>query len=75
MLPRGGQGATRDNLQHHAKLRVGEAMSHPNERIELAMQILECRRKLRQACWDDATAAGIRTEMERLEQALREINE
>lgn len=50
-------------------------MSHPNERIELAMQILECRRKLRQACWDDATAAGIRTEIERLEQALREIDE
>ena len=29
------------------------AVPHNNERVELAMQILECRRKLRQAGHDD----------------------
>jgi hypothetical protein len=50
-------------------------MSHPNERVELAMQILACRRRLRQAGWDDATVESIRAEMKRLEQKLREIDE
>jgi hypothetical protein len=50
-------------------------MPHPNERVELAMQILECRRKRRQAGWDDATVESIRAEMARLEQELRELDE
>jgi len=50
-------------------------MAHPNERVELAMQILECRRKMRQAGWDDATAKSLRAELTRLEQKLREIDE
>jgi hypothetical protein len=51
------------------------AVSHPNERVELAMQILECRRRLRLACWDDASLDEIKAEMKRLEQKLREIDE
>jgi hypothetical protein len=50
-------------------------MAHKNERVELAMQILECRRKLRLAVWDDATIKNIRAEMKLLEQKLREIDE
>jgi hypothetical protein len=46
-----------------------------NERVELAMQILDRRRKLRQAAWDDATVEQIRTEIKRLERRLREIDE
>jgi hypothetical protein len=46
-----------------------------NERVELAMQILDRRRKLRQAVWDDATLEQIRTEINRLERQLREIDE
>jgi hypothetical protein len=48
---------------------------HPNERVELAMQILECRRKLRLMAWDDETAQVIRNEMAKLDQKLREIDE
>jgi hypothetical protein len=51
------------------------ALPHPNERVELAMQILECRRKLRRAAWDDATAKKLNAEIKRLEQELREIDE
>ena len=43
-------------------------MAHANERVELAMQILECRRKMRLMAWDDAATAKIGAEMERLEQ-------
>jgi hypothetical protein len=50
-------------------------MPHQNERVELAMQILECRRQLRLMAWDDAATATIRADMERLEQKLREIDE
>ena len=50
-------------------------MAQPNERVELAMQILECRRQMRLMAWDDAAIAKIRAEMERLEQKLREIDE
>ena len=50
-------------------------MAHANERVELAMQILECRRKLREVGWDEATASEIRSELERLEQKLREIDD
>ncbi len=50
-------------------------MPHSNERVELAMQILECRRKLRQAAWDDATVKAIQAEMKLLEQRLREMDE
>ena len=50
-------------------------MPHQNERVELAMQILECRRQLRLMVWDDAATAKIRADMERLEQKLREIDE
>ena len=52
-----------------------DIMSHQNERVKLAMQILECRRQLRLMAWDDAACAKIRTDMERLEQKLREIDE
>lgn len=48
------------------------AVRSQNERVELAMQILECRRKLRQTR-DDAVKT--RAEMESLEQKLREIDE
>jgi hypothetical protein len=48
---------------------------HPNERVELAMRILECRRKLQRTAWDDATVKAIQAEMRRLEQKLREIDE
>ena len=50
-------------------------MRSQNERVELAMQILDRRRKLRQAVWDDATLEQIRTEINRLERQLREIDE
>ena len=50
-------------------------MRSQNERVELAMQILDRRRKLRQAAWDDATVEQIRTEIKRLERQLREIDE
>ena len=50
-------------------------MSHQNERVELAMQILECRRKLRRAAWDDATVKNIQAQLKLLEQKLREIDE
>jgi hypothetical protein len=46
-----------------------------NERVELAMQILDRRRKLRQAGWDDVTAEQIQTEIRLLERQLREIDE
>jgi hypothetical protein len=48
---------------------------HPNERVELAMQILECRRKLRRVGWDEKLAQSLQEEMARLEQLLREIDE
>ena len=50
-------------------------MPHQNERVELAMQILECRRQLRLMTWDVAACAKIRADMELLEQKLREIDE
>ena len=50
-------------------------MPHPNERVELAIQILECRRRLREAVWDDATLREMQAELTRLEQKLREIDE
>jgi hypothetical protein len=50
-------------------------VAHPNERVELAMQILECRRQMRSMAWDDAAIAKIRADMEGLEQKLREIDE
>ncbi len=48
---------------------------HPNERVELVMQILNCRHKLRRAAWDDVTAEEIKAEIKRLERKLREIDE
>ena len=48
---------------------------HPNERVELAIPILDCRGKLRRAASDDATAEKINAEIKRLEQKLREIDE
>jgi hypothetical protein len=50
-------------------------LPHPNERVELAMQILECRRKLRQAERDQIEIEKLQAEMARLEQELREIDE
>jgi hypothetical protein len=49
--------------------------AHPNERVELAMQILACRQKLRRIGWDEEQAKRLREEMGRLEQKLREIDE
>jgi hypothetical protein len=50
-------------------------MPHPNERVELAIQILECRRKLRKKGRDTLAAERLRTKLERLEKMLREIDE
>jgi hypothetical protein len=50
-------------------------MRPDNERVELAMQILECRQKLRRVGWDEGQAKRLRAEMARLEQKLREIDE
>jgi hypothetical protein len=50
-------------------------MPHPNERVELAIQILECRRKLRKTARDTLAAERLRTKLERLEKMLREIDE
>ncbi|MBR1198167.1 hypothetical protein JQ634_18180 [Bradyrhizobium sp. AUGA SZCCT0240] len=50
-------------------------MSHPNERVELAMQILELRRKLRQAASDDDTIKEIQAELKLVERKLQEIDE
>jgi hypothetical protein len=49
--------------------------AHPNERVELAMQILACRQKLRRIGWDEQQANRLRAEMAQLEQKLREIDE
>jgi hypothetical protein len=49
-------------------------MPHQNERVALAMNILECRRKLRQTVCDDEAAKDIQAEMERLMQKLRELD-
>ena len=49
--------------------------SSSNERVELAMQLLECRQKLRRIGWDEKQVKGLHEEMERLEQRLREIDE
>jgi hypothetical protein len=48
---------------------------HPNERVELAIRILDCRQKLRRIGWDLERAEGLRAEMERLAHKLREIDE
>ena len=48
---------------------------HRNERVELAMKLLECRQKLRRVGWDMEQAERLRAEMDRLEQKLREIDE
>jgi hypothetical protein len=50
-------------------------LPHPNERVELAMQILECRWKLQQAGRDQIQIEKLQAEMARLEQELREIDE
>jgi hypothetical protein len=57
------------------KTQERNAVPHPNERVELAMKILQCRRKLRRAGWDDAAVEDMKAEMERLEQKLRELDE
>lgn len=48
---------------------------HRNERVELAMKLLDCRHKLRRTGWDVERAKSLREEMDRLEQKLREIDE
>jgi len=50
-------------------------MPHQNERVELAMKLLDCRQKLRRTGWDVERAKSLRDEMDRLEQKLREIDE
>jgi hypothetical protein len=50
-------------------------MPHPNERVELAIQILECRRQLRRTGRDALATERLRTELESLEKMLREIDE
>jgi hypothetical protein len=52
-----------------------EIVPHPNERVELAMKLLECRQRLRRVGWDEEQAKSLREEMERLQQQLREIDE
>lgn len=51
------------------------AVSHQNERVELAMELLECRQRLRRVGWDVEQVQRLRAEMDRLEQKLREIDE
>lgn len=50
-------------------------MPHHNERVELAMKLLECGPKLRRIGWDLEQAERLRAGMERLERKLREIDE
>jgi hypothetical protein len=50
-------------------------MPHPNERVELAIQILKCRRKLQRADCDLAEVKRLREQLERLETLLRQIDE
>ena len=50
-------------------------MRPDNERVELAMQLLECRQRLRRVGWDVEQAERLRAEMVRLEEKLREIDE
>ena len=50
-------------------------MPHPNERVELAIQILKCRRKLQRAEGDLAEVKRLREKLERLETMLRQIDE
>lgn len=45
-----------------------------NERVELAMRLLDCRQKLRRTGWDVERAKSLREEMDRLEQKLSEID-
>ena len=47
----------------------------PNERVELAMAILECRRQLRRIKRDDDRVRSIRERLTDLEQKLRELDE
>lgn len=58
-----------------SEIRRLDLMSHPNERVELAMQILELRRKLRQAASDDDTIKEIQAELKLVERKLQEIDE
>lgn len=51
------------------------AVPHQNERVELAMRILDCRQRLRRVGWDLDQAESLRAEMEQLERRLREIDE
>ncbi|MBR0901339.1 hypothetical protein [Bradyrhizobium liaoningense] len=51
------------------------AVPQQNERVELAMKILDCRQRLRRVGWDLDQAERLRAEMERLERKLREIDE
>ena len=50
-------------------------MRSSNERVQLAMQILAYRNKLRRVVWDDATIKELQAELARLERQLREIDE
>ena len=50
-------------------------MPDPNERVELAYQILELRHKIRQVLWDPDQVAKLQAELAQLEQKLREIDE
>ena len=50
-------------------------MPHPNERVELAIQILRCRRKLQRENLDLTEAQRLRERLERLEHMLRQIDE
>jgi hypothetical protein len=50
-------------------------MPSDNERAKLAMELLECRQKLRRVAWDEEQVKHLLAEMERLAQRLREIDE
>jgi hypothetical protein len=51
------------------------AVPHQNERVELAMKLLECRQRLRRVGWDVEQVERLRAEMDRLERKLRELDE
>ena len=50
-------------------------MPHPNERVELAIQILKCRTKLQRENLDVTEVNRLREKLERLEDMLRQIDE
>jgi len=50
-------------------------LPHPNERVELPFQVLQCRRKLRQKEQAVPYVQRLAAELERLEKRLQELDE